>query len=97
MNNRFTFFISTNQVNGFLMFAIVAQDINGRRLVLKTSEITSLSIDEHREIRDKQNRRIMGIENHIANGGTLNPEHWQEIAPAGGSPAYMIAKERGLV
>lgn len=79
-------------------FFIVAQDINsGRRLALTTSVELATELSQHQEIRERQNRRILTIENHLNSGGSLNPEHWKEIEPAYGSQAWNVAEQAGLV
>jgi hypothetical protein len=100
--SRFTLFIRHDVVeyNGqeASSFFIVAQDINsGRRIALNTSYETTHELHEQQAVREKQNRRIMAIEKHLDAGGTLNSEHWQEIEPAYGSPAYQVAQEAGLI
>lgn len=99
---RFTLFVRHDLVeyNGqeASSFYIVAQDINsGRRLALKTSSELTTELHEQQAVREKQNRRILAIEKHLAAGGSLNPEHWNEIEPAYGSEAWIVAEEAGLL
>lgn len=100
--SRFTLFVRHDLVeyNGqeASSFYIVAQDVEtGRRIALNTSYEMTRELHEQQEVREKQNRRILAIEKHLAAGGSLNPEHWEEIEPAYGSPAYQVAQEAGLI
>lgn len=100
--SRFTLFVRHDLVeyNGHEAsnFYIVAQDINsGRRLALKTSTEITQELHEQQAVRERQNRRILAIEQHLKAGGSLNPEHWKEIEPAYGSEAWIVADQAGLL
>lgn len=100
--SRLTFFVRHDLIecNGqeASNFYIVGQDINsGRRIALKTSSEITHELHEQQAVREKQNRRILAIEKLLAAGGSLNPEHWNEIEPVYGSKAWQLADRMGML
>ncbi len=100
--SRLTFFVRHDLVeyNGqeASSFYIVGQDTEtGRRIALKTSHEMTQELHEQQAVREKQNRRILAIEKHLSAGGSLNPDHWNEIEPVYGSEAWQVADRMGLL
>lgn len=88
-------------------FYVAAQDETGRRWAHDHSYIDHvLAYDAEDGIRHWVRREdgtagaaaarlLARIEAHVAAGGKLNAEHWNEIDPAYGSPAYQALDDLG--
>ena len=69
------------------VFYIVAQYCNGERYALHNSEYINNN-NTPEEIEKMYAPLIKRIEDHIKAGGTINKEHWNELEPEYGSPAW---------
>lgn len=76
-------------------YYIVAESETGQRLRLESISIVN------REYTDEQcqqylERIVNKIQNHLAGGGKLNQEYWEEIDPCYGSQRYIDLDSTGF-
>lgn len=76
-------------------FYIIAESDTGQRLRLTSVSIVNRDYTDEECIQYLE-RTVNKIKNHLAGGGKLNPELWEEIDPCYGSQRYVDLDSTGF-